>query len=285
MIAATRNMDYNLRMLETNDYRSYLKAVFKGRSQTNPRYSLRAFARDLGISAGRLSLVLNNKQGLSVGRAKDIAEKLSLSGKALEAFCLLVEQADSRSKIQRNEAQKKLDNVDLFQYKVLPDDAFRMVSDWYHYALHRLLQMKITPSDTRYLAKRLGISEEEVSAAIERMKRLGLLNDVKGRLKAVVTRLTTTNNVPSIAIRRYTKQLINKALVAIDKQGVEERDISTITLAINDKNIDQFRDLIKKFRRSMDQAATAESMLSASPPNELYCLSIQFFRLSEKINL
>jgi uncharacterized protein (TIGR02147 family) len=272
-------------MLETNDYRSYLKSIFRGRSQTNPRYSLRAFARDLGISAGRLSLVLNNKQGLSVERARNIAEKLNLSGKSLEAFCLLVEQADSRSKTQRTAAQKKLDTVDLFQYKVLPDDAFRMVSDWYHYALHRLLQMKITPSDPKFLAKRLGISEEEVDAALERMKRLGLLEDVKGKLRAVVTRLTTTNNVPSIAIRRYTKQLLNKALVAIDKQSVEERDISTITLAINDKNIDQFRELIKKFRRGMDQAATAEAMLSSTPANELYCLSIQFFRLSEKINL
>lgn len=38
-----------------------LYAIFKKKQGRNPSYSLRAYARDLGISPGRLSVILNNK--------------------------------------------------------------------------------------------------------------------------------------------------------------------------------------------------------------------------------
>jgi len=44
-------------------YRDYLQRSFKSRINTNPAYSLRAFARDIGLHPARLSMVLSKKQG------------------------------------------------------------------------------------------------------------------------------------------------------------------------------------------------------------------------------
>lgn len=52
------------------DYRNLLKEKLSKRLSLNPKYSLRAFARDLSISSGQLSLVLNGKKGISPERAE-----------------------------------------------------------------------------------------------------------------------------------------------------------------------------------------------------------------------
>ncbi len=77
---------------------------------SNPRYSLRAFARDIGISPSRLSAILKGRQGLSESSASRIAAKLGWEGEAAERFVLMVLAADSRSKGRRTEALNRLNH-------------------------------------------------------------------------------------------------------------------------------------------------------------------------------
>ena len=58
------------------DYRLLLKSELASRTNQNPNYSLRAFARDLDLAPSRLSEVLNGKQGLSTQAAEKIAKTL-----------------------------------------------------------------------------------------------------------------------------------------------------------------------------------------------------------------
>lgn len=59
------------------DYRFYLQVEFSKRLEKNARYSLRAYARDLKMSPGKLSEVLSKKQGLAVAKAQEIVEILN----------------------------------------------------------------------------------------------------------------------------------------------------------------------------------------------------------------
>ncbi|MGE0617107.1 MAG: hypothetical protein AB7P04_15865 [Bacteriovoracia bacterium] len=58
------------------DYRELLKAALAQRIQKNPAYSLRAFARDLGISPGHLCEVLSGKHRLSRRMESLVVNKL-----------------------------------------------------------------------------------------------------------------------------------------------------------------------------------------------------------------
>ncbi len=56
--------------------RSFLRLEFERRLKRNPRYSLRAFARQIGLQPARLSYVLSGKHGLSRDAAALIASRL-----------------------------------------------------------------------------------------------------------------------------------------------------------------------------------------------------------------
>ncbi|MGZ3710379.1 MAG: hypothetical protein ACXVBE_01430 [Bdellovibrionota bacterium] len=48
----------------TQDYREKIRQAMESRAARNPRYSMRSFAKDLGISPSRLSEVLKGRYGL-----------------------------------------------------------------------------------------------------------------------------------------------------------------------------------------------------------------------------
>lgn len=50
-----------------NELRNKLHEILKQRKETNPNYSLRALARDIGLSPSLVSEFLNNKRAISQG--------------------------------------------------------------------------------------------------------------------------------------------------------------------------------------------------------------------------
>jgi uncharacterized protein (TIGR02147 family) len=92
------------------NYRRILKEHLDHRVASNPRYSLRAFARDLGISASRLSAVLKGQQGLSETSATNLANRLGMDARTAQQFILMVLAADSRSKRRRTDAMRLLNS-------------------------------------------------------------------------------------------------------------------------------------------------------------------------------
>ncbi|MCM2279053.1 MAG: TIGR02147 family protein [Oligoflexia bacterium] len=269
-------------MRETSDYRRFLRERLESRCRANPRYSLRAFARDLGVSSARLSEVLNRKQGLSAASAAGIGMRLGLSKGEIVRFQDLVASEDARSKGAREAAlqriQSQLDQA-RDRYRQLEEDSFRAISDWYHYALLELTATRGFKSNPAWIARRLGISQVEAELAIERLLRLKLLRLESGKLEATPEAPTTTNGVPSEAIRRFNQQILEKASRAISLQSVEERDISTVTVSIRKSDLPLFRERIKRFRRDFNRFA--ESAVPRHQREEVYSLAIQFFRLSE----
>lgn len=90
------------------DYREVLKNELVQRQERNSLYSLRSFARDLGISPSRLSEIFNHKQGISLSWAKKISEKINLSTEDAELFCLLVTKEHGKSEQARSVAEEKI---------------------------------------------------------------------------------------------------------------------------------------------------------------------------------
>jgi uncharacterized protein (TIGR02147 family) len=269
-------------MNELMDYRTILKTTFAERRRTNPLYSLRAFARDLELSPGRLSKILNNKQGLSLAMAENIAGRLGLSVGETEVFSHLVNASDARSRVERAKAQVQL--VKKFQegLTVLEDDEFKLISDWYHFALVDLIETEGFKNDTKWIAKRLGISPVEVETALERLMRLGVLKKKDKRIVWTGKDVTTSRDIPSQSIREFHRQIITKALRALSEQSVHERDFSAITFSFDSKLVAQFQTKIEKLRREIYRAQKESGTSLRSKKNEVYCLSVQFFRLSEK---
>lgn len=268
-----------------HDYRTILREELNIRCQQNPQYSLRAFARDIRLSPSRLSEVLNGKQGLSKVVASNVARALGYTADEAEIFCDLVESMHARSRVKRELAKIRLvkskvhsNGSEAVAYESIKRDTFQMITDWYHFAILRLTQIKRpdnTPADATWFANALDISLTAAKSAIDRLLRLGLLEDRDGKLVARNTHESHSSTTPSAAIKDYHKQILERATIALYTQKIEERDFSAMTMPVSSAKLAAAREKIKNFRRELCE------FLSGSETNDrVYCLSIQFFDLA-----
>jgi plasmid maintenance system antidote protein VapI len=67
-------------------YQKELQMIYEQRSSNNPRYSLRAFARDLEMDPSDLVNIMKGKKSVSPRVAYKIGQHLNLTGEKLLAF-------------------------------------------------------------------------------------------------------------------------------------------------------------------------------------------------------
>jgi uncharacterized protein (TIGR02147 family) len=126
------------------------------------------------------------------------------------------------------------------------------------------------------MARALDISESAARQCAEKLLELGLLR-IKGPfLKPVAAAWVKTKGQSSRAIRAHHQQLLELAKVAIDAQNVTDREIRTTTLAIDKKNYSQYQKLISEFQKKLSELST-----KAKDPDQVYAMTLQFFRLDQ----
>lgn len=260
----------------TRDYREYLKTCFNARRQANPRYSLRAFARDIDCKVSSLSLIFNKKREISTASAAKIAQALELSSSESRYFLDLVHL--SRAK---NTGEKKIYEVrvraqeEVQQRKPLQMDVFQLISDWYHSAILELTYVEGFRSDPDWIARKLDLSKSEVIQALERLKRLGLIEEKNGVLKKRDRDLSTATDVPSQALRNICRQLIHKSLLALETQDINERDFGTITFSGNPSKLAKAKKIISQARREVCQ------LMETGTASDVYCFTTQLFKVTK----
>lgn len=258
-----------------NDYREVLKAVLDSRVRGNPKYSLRAFARDLKVNPSRLSEVLNHKKGLSIDAAFTIGKRLEWCDDKIMSFCDLVQAKHGASAVQRQIAELRLQKHARSQSAEIDQATFEQIAEWYYLAILELTALKSCQNDPRWIAQQLGITVTEAQLATEKLLSLGILKAVGKRLVKEHKVLKTFTDIPSSSMRTIYQQLLKKAEQSLETQSLEEREFTSLTVAINTKNIKEAKRRIRAFRDEM------EKLLESGEQTQVYNLGIQLFRLSK----
>lgn len=258
------------------NFRDLLNDEYQRRLEANRRYSLRAFARDIDVSAPFVSQVISGKRRLSEDRAEQIADRLGWNRTRSERFLKFVRAELTNLPKARARLLKEAGQVHGRgeKFESISMNHFRVISEWYHFSILELSRIAGFKMNSASISKRLGISEPIAATAIERLKGLNLLVSASnGSLKKSLSNYST-GNIPSVAIRNFHRQMLKKARLAIENQDPIDRDISGITMAINPSKIPQAKKMIAEFRREL------MTMLEASEdPTALYHFSAQLFRL------
>jgi uncharacterized protein (TIGR02147 family) len=261
----------------TMDLAKLLKEALEERCQRNPKYSLRAFARDLQVPAPRLSRWLKGQEGLSRNSATLLAARLGLSPNEAETFVLNMESKYSRAKAMRVAATEKLKTV-ASAYTPLDVQAFKVIADWYHLATLSLAETKDFQPKPEWVAKRLGISVYQAQGAVERLLELEMLEqDEQGNLTPTGAFFANPTGAPSKSVRSFHSQILEKAKTALEFQTTDERDFSTLLLAVNPAQMDEAKIFIQKFREEFG----ARFCKPDTDKREVYALAMQFFKISE----
>lgn len=264
-------------MTVAEEYRDILKRELIERCHRNPKYSLRAFARDLKFAPARLSDVLNGKKGLSRAAALSVAKVLGMSESETARFCDLVDSQHGRSHAAREQAQKRLAQSPP-QAHSLTIDAFRVIADWYHFAILELLKLDNYRNDLSWMAKALDLTELQVSEALGRLERLELIEKRKSRYHPTGAYVSSPDGVPSEALKKFHEQLLKKALDALYLQSVEERDFSAMLMPVALKDVPLARRRIRDFSRKL-----CKELTSVETVDSVYSLSVQFVNFTPSL--
>ncbi len=243
-------------------YLSLLQNAYAQRRQKNPQYSLRAFSRDLGVSPAVLSQVLSYKRTLSPKNIRAVATRLGLGPIAIEQML--------------NERKKGKNAYKPTERELLEDDVFRLMSDWYYFAILSLSRLPKCPSEPNAVAERLGISRTEAQAALKRLEKLKLIEKRGRYLVRTSNPITTTDNVPSAALKNFHKQHLGIAAKCVDEVSLDLRSISSITMAIDPSKIKQTQKMISDFRNKM------ASLLESGKAEEVYTLAVHLYPLTKQ---
>lgn len=264
--------------MKFESYQDVIIDEFDRRQMVNSAYSLRAYARDLGISAPSLSQLLKKKGGISVDRAQEIAARLKLKPELSKWFCLSAGALHARNAKDRESSERELLNYSSAanKFELIKDEYFQVISDWYHFAILELTYLEDFDSQPEAIGKRLGITANEASTAIERMEKLGLLKREGDKFIDTFKFLATPSDVPSASLRKFHAQLMRLGMEALHNQDVLEREISSNIFAVDREQIPVLKEKIRVFRRELEQEASR-----AKKKDAVYCLGMQLHQLTK----
>lgn len=264
-------------------YRQWIQKEFARRVDRNARYSLRAFAQALGIPAGALSEILSQKTIPSAKRAQKIAAGLGLSPADARRFFASIAETQNQSPLQRRSRKLR----ELGRGATAPArshasadlslELFRVISDWHHYAIMLLTKTRTFRYDARWIAARLGISAAEAALAIDRLKSLGLAEEVDGRLEAREGLTTADKAVTGPALKRHQRQMLEKAIASLENDPISARSMSSITMAVDPTKLPQAREILA---RCMDEMS---ALLESGAREQVYGLQFSLFPISNSV--
>ena len=242
-------------------FRKTLQGEFLKRCRQNPRYSLRGFARALAMDPSDLSKLLRGKRAITPKAAREMAGRLGF-----DPSTVVAEQADAQ---ETRSSEKDL--------KMLLSDTFSFISDWYYYAILELLCLDGLSGTARVISTSLGLSIAEAQDALERLERLGMVaRKSDGSWKKLKGNHTTVG-IPGTtgALKKRQRQVLEKAIAAMDEVPPELRDQSCMTMSVSLDRLPEAKKRIKNFRRELC------SYLEAGPKKEeVFELCISLFPLS-----
>ncbi len=246
-----------------NDFPALIRHEFSNRKRKNPKYSLRALAKSLGINPSTLSRILNHRQGLSEHLIHRVGCKLHLTDDEISRYQKLHKRTKSSS-------QRPV---------YLDTETFLKIIDLQYYAIMNLLAVDGFTPDFKWMAKKLRTSEVTVKKAWATLEQIGLIKkDADGkwfRLYADTTNIPE-KKVQLHAYRDLQIQILQRAIQSLHLDAGDRRDNSALTIAVDSSLLPEAMRRITRFRRSL-----SAFLQSGKRKDQVYSLAIALFPLTE----
>lgn len=238
-----------------------LRQEFSRKVIKNRAYSLRSFARDLKMDASNLSKLLNYQKPIGRRQRSKLSEKLGFSESELTDLAPMASNTDDSSYNKHN------------------FEIFQIVAGRQHYAILELFKLKDFKPTISSIPSKLGITKQVAAESIDRLVKVGLLiqNKRTGELSPVDEASSSIlETATSKAHRDQQAEILEGAIEALKNIPIELRSQSSMTMAIDVRNLDRARDLIRQFRRNLGRLLSNSENLS-----EVYQLSVSLYPITK----
>jgi uncharacterized protein (TIGR02147 family) len=256
-----------------------LKSALKRKKLNSPSYSLRALARDLGVSAPFVSNVVSGKRFLPMERLNDFARILELDVHERELLMRATLEQSFGPAPTDFSSRKSRSNLGV--RKTTEVRTKNLLSDWANLAVLEGLTLTPTSNQADDLRTRLGLTSPQFKDAIATLSELGLITKVQdGSYRKNDEHLYVAGGRSRKEVRDLHQMMIAKASAELRNKSAQEdytrRLINGFTMAVNPSHIERLKIKIIEFMDQISQEA------STGPCSEVYQLNLQFFPLTKK---
>lgn len=225
------------------------------RKEKNQLYSLRAFARDLGVAPSCLSEFFEKKRDLSSNSANKIASRLKIPKDSMEDFILSAQSNRSS--------------------ELLEKDYFEVMSYWHYFAILNLAGSSANQADPHWIAERLAIETNDAIQALSSLEEMSLIRIESGRMYRSMNALQSKVKIPGKIIKQHYKSLMYQAGISLVRDNSHLRDMRAITIPIDPKYFEQASELLINCRDKI------VSLFSHTEKPRLYMLAYYLFPVSK----
>jgi uncharacterized protein (TIGR02147 family) len=267
-------------VFDYTNYRTFLRESYDFLKKNSRAFSYRYFANKCGYkSPNFLKLVIDGERNLSEESISKFQLFFKFNKSEAEYFSLLVLFDQAKKSEDKERIAKKILKLSTFKrLNPISLDQFEYYANWYHVAIREILATKRIKLDALSISKLLipKVSEVNVEKSIALLLRLNLIKKVDNRYIQSQELLSTGNEVSSVAVASFHKEMLMLAGESIDSFDRKDRDISCLTISISEDSTIELKKLIQNFRKNVLD-------LSAQDKNKknVYQVGIQMFPLNE----
>lgn len=264
------------------DYRQYLRDICAHKRESSNTFSLEALSRRTGcLTKSHISLIMAGKRQLTCQRAVSLGRALGLKDRALSYYEQLVQFNQAKDDVERTQHLTAMmgfirrapgGNLSLHSYSIL--------ENWHCLAIRELARFdSFNPEPSAISEKLRGlITPSEARRAFLKLIDTGhLIKRGDGSAwKPSNKTLRTSDEVNSLAIRKYHQSCLDLGKKILEIDPVDKREFGSVNLNIKPEDLVRLKDLIKNFREQI----LALSHSDATPGSVLTQVNIQMFHLS-----
>lgn len=263
------------------DYRLFLKDMFRFRKKKNKHFSHRFFAAKAGFSSSNyLNLVMQGKRNLTNASVPKVAKGFGLKTKEREFFENLVFMNQSKTLDEKKYYYKKIVSIRGYtDAKKLEKASYDYYSNWYNIAIREMITFGGKKYTAAQIAAKLDpkVSAYQVKRSLKLLMELGMIKrDAEGKWERQDSAVTTGPEVQSLMVANFHKKMLQLAAESIDRHNAEARDITTITMSVNNNTMTEIKERIAAFRREIVEMANNDTNA-----NQVIQLNMQAFPLTK----
>ncbi len=271
-------------IFEYIDYRKFLSDYYQNKKETSHFFSYRYFAQKIGInSPSFLKSVIEGKRNLTSQMCERFSKALGLKAKEKLYFQNLVLFNQAKTLSEKQQYYLALRSMAPgVKESVLNADQFDYFVSWYTPVIREMICAKDFKDDYQAIAAacKPSIQPAEAKAAIELLLRLKLIEKLKnGTYKQTAAAVIADESITSIAVRSFTRKMIDHSKTALDTIAKDKRHISGITMGISHQTYAILATEIEAFKDRVKNIVNHDTH-----SERIYQITLSLFPVSEEIS-
>ena len=273
-----------INIYDYSDYRKFLQEFYELEKSLDPTFSYRIFAAAIDMDASLLVKILQGKRHVSTKNIEAFVQFFRFKEGKAEYFREMVAYGKAKNDEQVRKHFETLQKMRPSSCRELDEARYRYFQQWFYPMIRSALDVFDYRGPEHAAA--LGdccipkISASQVENAVDALLQLGLAHKRKdGRIVPTDAHLKTKEHWLSASISDYQRSIAELAHRSIAETPKEERDISTLTMALDSIQIQRIRDIIAEARKSIVNVANS---MPSQICDSVYQLNFQLFPMMKK---